>query len=112
MTGFGQQLLDDALGLVIIALPEVVITNSSFPIDEVNRWPPFLVDRLPDAVLAVHRDWVSDLQNRAWCFLRSLVLERELRRMHADHNQASIRRFRRPGLHIGQLSQAVDAGLG
>jgi hypothetical protein len=48
--------------LAIFALPEVVITNSSFPVDEVLRRPVFVVERLPNPVVAVDGDRVGDLQ--------------------------------------------------
>jgi hypothetical protein len=54
-------LLDDTLGLDIFALPEVVITNPSFAIDEVVRRPVFVVKRLPNRVLAVDRNRISKL---------------------------------------------------
>ena len=41
-----------------------------------------------------------------------LVLEREFRRMHSNHDQAGIFVLRRPGLHIGERPQRVDAGVG
>jgi hypothetical protein len=66
---FLQKFLDDALDLAIIVLAEVVIANSSFLIDEVLRRPVFVLEGLPNPVVAVDGDWVRNLKKsvlNAW----------------------------------------------
>src|SRR6202011_2197492 len=102
-----QKLLDDTFGLAVISLAEVVITNSPFPIDEVVCRPVFVVERLPNPVVAIDRDRVGNVQiARCPFYVRVYFLERELRRMHTDHHQTRILIFCRPGLHVRQISQA------
>ncbi len=107
-----RSFLDDPLDLAIIAFPEVVIPNSPFRIDEILRRPVLVVERLPNPVLAVDGDRKTNLQIAHGVFyVHRFVLERELRRVHADHNQAGIFIFCRPTLHVGQRSKRVDAGV-
>ena len=40
------------------------------------------------------------------------IIEGELRRMHADHEETLILVFLGPGLDIGDRAQAIDAGVG
>jgi hypothetical protein len=54
---FLEKFLYNALEVAIFALTEVVITNSPFPVDEILRWPVFVVERLPNPVIAVDGDW-------------------------------------------------------
>src|SRR5215470_14123868 len=51
-----QQLLDDALGLVVLALAEMVMTNFPARVDEIVRWPILIGEAAPDRVVAVNRD--------------------------------------------------------
>lgn len=95
-----------------MALAEVVIANAPLAVDEVVRWPVFIVEGLPNLVVAVDGDGIVDLQvaNR-FLHVGALLLERELRGMHADHNQTGILVFRGPSFHVRQRAQAVDAGV-
>jgi hypothetical protein len=66
---------------------------------------------LPDPILAVDGDRESKVQIAHGIFnVLRFVLERKLRRVHADHDQARILIFC-PSLHIGQGPQKVDAGI-
>ena len=94
---FFQKFLDDPLGLGIFAFAEVVITDSSFRIDEIIRRPVFVVERIPNLVVAVDGDGVGNLQIPDSAFyVDTLCLEPELRRMYTDCNQPSILIFRDP----------------
>ena len=109
---FFQEFLDDTLDLGVFALPNVLKSDSSFPIDKVLRRPGSVVERLPNAVVAVDGNWVSNVQIAHRVFhIRTFFLERELRGVHTDHNQARILIFCSPALHVGQRPQGVDAGV-
>jgi len=100
------------LDLAVAALPEVVIADSSFPIDEVLRRPVLVVEGPPNRVIAVDRNRVGYLQITAGVFyIQSFFLEREFRGMDANHNQARIFIFRRPALHVRQGAKRIDAGV-
>ena len=94
---FFEKLLNHPLGLVVFAFAEVVIANASLAVDEVVRRPVFVVESLPDFVVAVDGDGISDLQiaNRFF-HVGAVFFEREFRSMHADDDQAGIFVFRRP----------------
>src|SRR5580658_282070 len=97
---FLEKFLDDALTLGVFALTEVVIANSSLPIDKVLRRPVLVVECLPDGVIAIDGDWVGHLQiARGVFYVETFMLERELRCMGPNHDQAGILIFCRPALH-------------
>src|ERR1700730_7442070 len=107
---FTQEFLDDALGLLIFAFAEVVITDSPSPIDEVVGRPVFVAECRPDRMTAVYRDGEEDSQVRDGVFhVCRIFLEAELRRMDADDNQAGILVLCRPRVDVGKLTQAVNA---
>jgi len=86
-----QKFLDDALGLAIFTLPEVVISYSSFPIDELVCRPVFVVGCIPNPMVAVDGDWVCGVQfANGFFYVPPFSLESELWRMYADHYQARI----------------------
>ncbi len=98
------------LGLGVVALPEVVIANLSFPVDEVVCRPVFVVERIPNSVVAVDGDRVGNAQfANGILYVCPFSLESELWRMHTDHDKTRVLIFCRPGFHVWQLSQAVDA---
>src|SRR5262249_26117323 len=55
-----QQLLDDALALLVAALAEVVVPDPPLRVRDVDGGPIVVGERLPDAVLAVDRDRITD----------------------------------------------------
>src|SRR5215813_5132459 len=88
---FTQEFLDHALGLLIFAFAEVVITDSPSPIDEVVSRPVSVAECRPDRMIAVYRDGEGDSQVRDGVFhVRRIFLEAELRRMDANDDQAGI----------------------
>src|SRR5207245_10295796 len=56
-----QKFLNNMLGPFILALAEVVIADSSLPIDELVRRPVFVTERLPNPMVAVDGDWEGNL---------------------------------------------------
>ena len=61
VAGFGEQLLDHALGLVVGAFAEVMVADAALGVDEVVRRPVLVVERAPDRVVVVDRDRIADL---------------------------------------------------
>src|SRR6202034_596535 len=109
---FLQELSNHALRLVVLTLAEVVIANPPLAVDEVMRRPVFIIERLPNRVVAVDGNGVCDLQITNCLFdVAAFLLEGELRRMYADDYQARILIFRCPAFYIRQCSQTIDAGV-
>lgn len=109
---FFQKFLYGALRLAIFAFPEVVITNSSIPIDEVLGRPVMVVERLPNPAIAVDRNWVNKIQiANSVFYVDTFSLKRELGRMNTDHNQARVLILCRPAFQVGLRPQRVDAGV-
>ena len=96
-----EQLLNHPLGLVVLALSKVVISNASLAIDEIVRRPVFIVEGSPDRVVAIDRNGVDDLQiaNRFF-HIGALFFEGEFRRMHANNDQTRVFILRCPSLHV------------
>jgi len=87
----GQQLLDHLLRLVVLVLAELVVADAPLRVDEIERGPVLVVEPAPDREVAVDGDREVDLQilDRPVNVGRTL-LERELRRVHADHDEARV----------------------
>ena len=109
----GEQLLNDPLRPLVVLLPEVAMPDSPLGVDEVERRPGLVRERPPDREIVVDRDRVFDahrIQGRL--DLLDVVLERELRRVRADHDQPGVPVLPLPGADIGERAQPVDAGEG
>ncbi len=107
-----EQTLDDALGLLVAPLAEVTVADDPLPVDEVQRRPVVVVERIPDRVVVVERDWVVDLSLAGrLSHAIDLVLEGELRRVCAKDDQPVVSIRLRPGAHVGLRTQPVDAGV-
>ena len=105
-----EQLLDHALRLLVAALAELLIANDALLVDEVERRPVVVIERAPDLIVVVDRDRVVDSSR----FDRrpdalDLVLEGELRRVDADHDQPVGAVGLRPRADVRFLAQPVDA---
>jgi hypothetical protein len=110
--GFGQQLLDDSLGLLIRALAKVVVPDRSVGVREIERGPVSVGERVPDRVVAVDRDRIPDVSRRRFpLHVLDLALERELGRVDADHDEPGVPVLLVPCPHVRQLAQPVDAGV-
>jgi hypothetical protein len=53
-----EQLLDDALGLLVASFAEVLVADAPACVDEVERRPVVVVECAPDRVVAVERNRV------------------------------------------------------
>ncbi len=107
-----EQLLKDHLRHLIGALAEVMGSDPSLGIREIERRPVVVVERPPDPVVGVDRDRVFDPQ--CFCLLADVVdvsLKRKFRRMNADHHQ-TFAVFLSPGTNVGKRPQPVDARKG
>src|SRR5205807_5802022 len=109
---FLKELLDDLFTLLVLAFPELVITNVSGCIHDVIARPRAIVEGPPDGIVVVDGDRISDLQIMH-CFLNvgQVSFKGELRSMHADHEQAARLIFISPGPQIRQCSKTVNAGI-
>src|SRR6185369_10393168 len=86
-----EKRLDYPLGFGILALAEVVVTNSPLGVDEVVGRPVFVAEGPPDGMVAVYWDGVRDVQVRdGGLDVGGILLEAELRSMDAEHDEAGI----------------------
>src|SRR6266496_2104484 len=112
-SGLGQQLLNDHFGLFVFALAELMMSNLSLRVDEVEGWPVVVVEGTPDRIVVVDRDRIVDPQVRGGSAdVVEVVLEVELRRVHADDHQSVILVLLGPRAEVGKGAEPVDAGVG
>src|SRR5438477_96326 len=73
-------------------ITEVMVTDPTVDIDEVEGRPVVVVERLPDAVVVVHRHRVADVHLLDGALhVVELPLEQELGRLHTDHDESLVR---------------------
>src|SRR5262245_14550586 len=78
-------------------------------IDDIECRPIMVIESSPYSKIIVNRDRIVDLH--LFCGSTDIVdvsLERELRRVHADHYQSLILIFLGPGANIGKRAQPID----
>src|SRR5262249_41140456 len=113
LAGLLQETLDGALRLLVPALAELVVTDPSLAVDEVEGWPDLVLEGAPDEEVVVDRDGVVDSQGRCGpADVLQLVLEGELRRVDANDHQALRAVSLRPRPNVRERAQPVDAGVG
>ena len=101
---------DARLRRVVGAFAEVVVAQVAAPVDQVLRRPVLVPERVPGPVVVVERHRVRDSEPaHGAADVARHVLERELGRVHADHDEALVVVRLVPGLHVRQRAQAVDA---
>ena len=92
------------------AFPEVVGPHDPRRIDQVVRGPVVVAIRGPGIEVVVDGDRIVDPQvPRRILHVGDDVLEGELRRGHADHDETVLLVVVVPTLHVGQRPLAVDA---
>ena len=111
--GLRQQVPQDHLGRVVVALAEVVVADPPLGVGEVDRGPVVVVERGPDRVVAVDRDRIVDAQllDRP-ADVADIVFDVELGCVHADHHEPVALVLLGPGTDVGQRAKPVDAGVG
>jgi hypothetical protein len=108
-----EQLLDDALGALVAALTEMVVSQPSLRVRNVERRPVLVPEGTPDREVVVDCDWITDPHRRQGrADVLDVVLELELRRVCADHNQPVVAISLVPGADVGKGAQPVDTGVG
>ena len=108
-----EQALDDPLGFLVAPFAEVVVADDPVSVDEVQGRPVVVVERRPDRVVVVNCDRVVDRAvPRCLAHPVDLVLERELGRVDADHDEAVVAVGPRPGADVWLGAQPVNAGQG
>ena len=92
--GFREQTLDDLLGLLVLALAEVVLANASARIDEVEGWPVLIPEGTPDCVVVIDRNGILDPQPaHRTSDVVEVPFEHELGCVHSDHDEPFARYF-------------------
>ena len=86
-----EQSLDDLLRALAASLAEMLVPDDAIPVDEVQRGPIAVVERLPDRIVVIggHRVIDRSIIDRSPDPL-DRVLERELRGVDADYGQPVI----------------------
>src|SRR4029079_6023695 len=111
-TAVGQQPSNDVFGPLVLALAELMIANLSTCIDEVQRRPILVPEGPPDRIVVVDDDRPVDSHRlHRPAHVLEIVLERELRRMYADDDDARLVPLG-PGTHVRKRAQPVDARVG
>ena len=97
-----QKLLDHMFGLGVIALAKMMRTNATIGVDEVMRRPVLVVEATPDRVVVVDRNGIIDAKAfHGGTNVVDVPLERELRRVNTDDDQALVTILLGPCLDIG-----------
>src|SRR5437763_11598440 len=100
-SGLGQQLLNDHFRLFVFALAEMMMSNLSPRIDEIEGGPVLVLERTPYRMVAIDRDRIIDSHVlRGPANVLDVLLERELGRVHADHHESRILVFLGPRADI------------
>ena len=91
----------------------MVVADLAFAVNEVVRGPVFVVEGLPDFVIAINGDGIGDLEvAHGLLYVGALFFEGEFGGVDADYHQACVFIFRGPAFDVGERAEAVDAGVG
>ena len=81
----------------------MLVAEPALAIDEIVRRPIMVVERAPDGVIVVERDRIADIEiAHGPPDIGGILLECELRRVDADHDESLVFISVRPGADIGQ----------
>ena len=111
--GFGQQLPDQFLRLVVVSLSKMMAAYMPLRINEIMRRPVLIVEGLPDGVVVIegHRIFNPEVAHGT-LYITFVLLECEFRRVNPEHDQSVILVLFIPARHVRQGTQAIDAGIG
>src|SRR5262245_38494397 len=113
MPRLGEQFLDRRFDALVLALAEMPIAHAPLHVDEIQSRPSVVLERAPNRVFVVDRDGILDTHrlHRATDVL-GVLLELELRRVHADYDEPLVAILLCPSANIRCGAQPVDAGVG
>ena len=106
----GEQPADLAFRLGVFPFAEMMPADLPLGVHEIVRRPELVVEGFPDRHVVVECDGILDvelLDRRA--HVLDVLFERELRRMHAEHDETRVLVVAIPGIHVRHRAQAVDA---
>src|SRR5437867_2632206 len=110
--GLIVQFPDSPLTLLLASCAEIQVPDPSFRVVDVHGRPVVVVEGAPHRVVGVEGDRIVDaLDLRGPADVVGLALERELRRVDADNDQALIRVLVVPRADITERAQPVDARI-
>ena len=98
-------MLNDPFRLFVFTLAELMMPNASLRIDDIKGRPIFVLESTPYRKVAIDRDRIIDPHLlRGSANVVDVLLEWELRRVHADHDQTLILVFLGPRADIGEVA--------
>src|ERR1039458_872295 len=112
-TGLDEQVLDGPFRLFVIALAELMVSNTPPCIDEIESRPNLIVESAPYRMIVVDRNRIIDLHGiDRPADVIDVLLERELRSLHTDYHQSLSLVLFGPCTNVGECAQGVNAGIG
>ena len=85
------------------------MSNFSFSIDKVFRWPISIVIEIPESEVIIQNDWIGYICCGDCLFYITLnFLESEFRSMDSDDNESLVSIFAIPGSEIWESALTVD----
>src|SRR4051794_39478457 len=113
MSRLREKLTDYALRKRVLTLAMMMVADAALSIDEVVRGPIAVLERVPDHIAVIESDGIADAEvGDGLPDVARIAFERELRSVHADHDQPILAIALVPGLHVRDGTQAVDAAVG
>src|SRR5437773_12043221 len=112
ISGFAQELLNDRLRALVLALAELVMPDLAVRIDDIHGGPITIAECVPYRGVAVDRDGIVDaehLERRP--NVVDVLLEPEFGRVHADHDESLIPVLIGPRSNVRLCTLPVDAGV-
>src|SRR5215831_223798 len=101
----GQQPLNDPFRHLVFTFAEVMVTDPSLRIDDIEGGP--------DRIVAIDRDRITDPHVLGCAAdVVDVLFKWELGGVHTDHDQPLVLVLFGPGANIGKCAKPVDAGVG
>src|SRR5579883_1506932 len=109
---FPEKLLNALFTIEIGPFTEMRPAKIAFPIQQILCWPCTIGEGLPEFVVAINHDGISQSKLAdAALDVRFILRKGEFRRVYADYRQAFVPISLMPGLDIRQSTNAVEAGV-